>query len=248
MKRILDRLPLTRICMTPCRLCRSFTLKLSPCTQIVDYGRLLHLIRRLSPESHRRWAFDRMKPFLSLMASDITHAHVAQALAGMPPSSTNNCLRALRAIFRYALDMGWVATVPIRRGDFTHIKRSEPEILPPDKIRWLLESALERTPELLPLLLVETFAGIRPEEAARLVWSDIDLVKAKVTIRAVISKTSSGRSIRLADCALAWFGHCTIGKGPIAPWSPQILRSKQRTIFRFKSLPKQPKIGLHFPP
>jgi integrase len=198
--------------------------------ELFDRFRRAKETKSLPYQRDLKWAFDKMHPFLSLMASDITHVHVAQAVAGMPASSTNNILRSLRAVFRYGLDMGWVASVPIRRGDFTHIPRKEVEVLPPAKIRRLLEAALIHIPEILPLLLVETFAGIRPEETARLAWSDIDLVKAKVTVRAAISKTSSGRSIRLADCALAWFRCCAIGTGAIAPWSPQILRSRMRKV------------------
>jgi integrase len=178
-----------------------------------------------------RWAYDKMTPFMKLAASDITPAHIAQALAGMPASSANNCLRALRALFRYALDLELIAKVPVRRGDFAHSARKEVQVLPVLKIRELLEAALIHIPEILPLLLVETFAGIRPEEAARLAWSDIDLVKARVVVRAAISKTASGRSIKLADCALAWFRACPIGiSGPIAPWSAQSLRTRMRKV------------------
>lgn len=186
--------------------------------------------KSLSYKRDLRWAYARMKSFMELTASDITPIHVAQAVAGMPDSSINNVLRSLRAIFRYALDMGWITTVPIRRGDFTHIPRKEVEVLPPAKIRRILEAALEHDLELLPLLLVQTFAGVRPAEAARLQWSDIDLSRAMVTIRAAISKTHSGRSIRLAECALAWFSCCTVGTGPIAPGSPQILQARMRKV------------------
>jgi integrase len=59
--------------------------------------------------------------------------------------------------------------------------------------------------EIEPLLLVETFAGIRPEEAVRLGWHDISLPRAKVTLRADNTKTGGAREIELAPSALAWF-------------------------------------------
>ncbi len=73
------------------------------------------------------------------------------------------------------------------------------------KIRALLETALIHDLELLPLLLVEVFAGVRPAEAVRLQWSDLDFLKGRLTVRAAISKTGTARPIKLEPCALAWF-------------------------------------------
>ena len=64
-----------------------------------------------------------------------------------------------------------------------------------------------------------------------MLWTDIDLVKGRVTVRAAISKTGTARPVRLAACALAWFGCVSSTKGgPIAPWPETILRSRLRKI------------------
>src|SRR4029077_5564455 len=127
----------------------------------------------------------------------------------------NNMLRTLRALFRYGHDLCYLEEVPVRRSDFAPIKRTQVEVLPVGKIRRLLEVALEQDPALLPLLLVETFCGVRPAEAVRILWSDINLVRGRLTIRAAISKTGTARSIQLAPCALAWFRLCAPAGGPI---------------------------------
>lgn len=170
---------------------------------------------------------------MSLTACDIGRSHVSQAVDGLAPSSRNNVLRALRAIFRYGHDLGYVKELPVRRNDFVEIKRTEVEVLPVGKVRALLETALAHDLELLPLLLVEAFCGVRPAEACRLLWSDIDLVKARVTIRAAISKTGTARPIRLAPCALAWFEACqkpSALSNSIAPWPETMLRSRLRKV------------------
>ncbi|MBV8213508.1 MAG: hypothetical protein JOZ08_09845 [Verrucomicrobia bacterium] len=69
-------------------------------------------------------------------------------------------------------------------------------------MRRLLAAALDHDPGLLPLLLIETFCGVRPEEAVRVLWTDLDLLHGRLTIRAAISKTGTARSIELAPCAL----------------------------------------------
>jgi integrase len=118
-------------------------------------------------------------------------------------------LRTLRALFRYGHDLGYLKEVPIRRNDFVEIKRTEIDVSPVAKIRRLLEAVLHHDPGLLPLLLIETFCGVRPEEAVRVLWGDIDLLRGRLTIRAANSKTGTARSIRLASCARAWFDLCT---------------------------------------
>jgi integrase len=123
----------------------------------------------------------------------------------------------------------------VRRNDFAEIKRTEIDVLPVGKIRRLLETALEHDPALLPLFLVETFCGIRPAEAARIQWTDLDLLCKRLTIRASVSKTGTARSIELVPCALAWFEayRATDGaqtRGAIAPWPESVLRTRLRRV------------------
>lgn len=45
-----------------------------------------------------RWAQDRMAPFMTLPACDISRSQIASAVIGMPNSSRNTVLRALRSV------------------------------------------------------------------------------------------------------------------------------------------------------
>jgi len=168
------------------------------------------------------------------LVADITRTDIASVLALLPGPSRNNILRTLRALFRYGLDLGFLSEVPIRRNDFAQVPKTEIEVMPPVKIRTLLEAAWQEEPLLLPLLLVETFGGVRPAEAVRLIWSDVDLRKGRVTIRASVSKTRSARPIELAPCAVAWFeAYATAGyqcRGSLLPFSAQTLRRKLRKV------------------
>jgi integrase len=179
-----------------------------------------------------RWAGERLGPLAPKLVSDVTRKDIATILYGLPDSSRNNVLRTLRAIFRYGLDLGYLKELPVRRNDFTQSKRSEIDVLPVTRIRRLLEAALEHDPTLLPLLLVETFCGVRPAEAARVLWSDIDLLRGRLTIRAAISKTNTARAIDLAPCALAWFGRCCANARaePIVRDSESRLRARLRKV------------------
>ena len=177
-----------------------------------------------------KWASDRLIPLHAKLVSDITRPELAALLGPLPDSSRNNMLRTLRALFRYGHDLGYLKEVPIRRNDFAEIKRDEIDVLLVAKVRRLLEATLDHDPGLLPLLLIETFCGVRPEEAVQVLWSDVDLLRGRLTIRAAISKTGTARSIELAACALAWFEHCAVGIGPIICDSESRLRNRLRKV------------------
>lgn len=176
------------------------------------------------------WASDRLAPLRGRLVSDISRRELTAILAPLPDSSRNNMLRTLRALFRYGHDLGYLQELPVRRSDFAPVKKNQIEVLPVRKLRRLLEAALEHEPDLLPLLPVEIFCGVRPAEAVRILWSDIDLVRGRLTIRAAISKTGTARSIQLAPCALAWIKLCAPGKGPIITDSESRLRTRLRKV------------------
>ena len=177
-----------------------------------------------------KWVSDRLSPLHAKLVSDITRAELAALLGPLPDSSRNNMLRTLRGLFRYGHDLGYLKEVPIRRNDFVEIKRAEIDVLLVGKIRRLLETALAHDAGLLPLLLIETFCGVRPKEAVRVLWSDIDLFRSRLTIRAAISKTGTARAIELAPCALLWFEQCAAGMGPIISDSESRLRTRLRKV------------------
>jgi integrase/recombinase XerD len=170
-----------------------------------------------SSDSYRRdirWVKGRLAGLMDRLVSDITRADILDALVGYPESSRNNHLRTLTTVFRYAEDREYLTEIPLRSSDRTPNKRQEVDVLPVSEIRKLLETALVHDLQILPLLLVETFCGIRPEEAKRLLWTDIDLLRKRVTVRAAISKTGSARPIILEPCALAWF-ECYVQRGGV---------------------------------
>ena len=186
-----------------------------------------------SSDSYRRdirWVRGRLTSLHDRLVSDITRTDILDALKGYPESSRNNHLRTLTTVFRHAKNMEYLTEIPLRASDRKPNKRQEVDVLPVSEIRKLLETALEHDLQILPLLLIETFCGVRPEEAKRLLWTDIDLLRKRVTIRAAISKTRTARPITLEPCATAWFevyanrgGVCT---GALAPFATHTITNR----------------------
>jgi integrase len=181
-----------------------------------------------------RWVKGRMAGLGDRLVSEITRIDILEALAGFPESSRNNHLRTLSGVFRFAKDRDYLAEIPLRASDRTKKKRQEIQVLRVGEVRALLETALEHDQELLPLLLIETFCGVRPAEAQRLLWTDIDFLRKRLTVRAAVSKTATARAIIMEPCVLAWFelygkrgGVCT---GPLAPLSPHVAGARLRRL------------------
>ncbi len=156
-------------------------------------------------------------------------------LTGLAISSRDNVRKVVRAVFNYGKDhLDCVKVVPVRSSDFSATVRTEVIVLAVAKIRSLLENALNHDLELLPLLLIETFCGVRPAEAMKLLSSDIDLLRAVLTIRASVSKTKSARTIKLRPGVLAWFEayHQAGGKmgETLVPCNEKSLRQRLRKI------------------
>jgi integrase len=167
----------------------------------------------------------RMSTLEDRLVCDITREDILPLFEGLSPITRNRCLVDLRSVLNWGIKSAYLKELPIRKADFLEYKPYQSVIvMPPGEVRCILEGTLCMMPELFPLIAVETFCGIRPAEAARLMWNDIDLLRGQVTIRATIAKTFSARVIKLMPCALAWFGaYIEAGHphtGPLTKYTP----------------------------
>jgi integrase len=63
----------------------------------------------------------------------------------------------------------------------------------------LLQKAAEDDSELLPLVAIQLFAGLRRSEVCALDWSEIDLSEKHLEVKGVKSKTRQRRLVTLPD-------------------------------------------------
>ena len=57
-----------------------------------------------------------------------------------------------------------------------------------DELRALLEAAAAQAPDVLPLLAIGAFAGLRDAEIKRLDWSEVDLARGFIEVKAAKQK------------------------------------------------------------
>jgi integrase len=176
---------------------------------------------------------DRFKSLHAVLACDITPAELESLLALMPGGQRNAAMRCLRAVFRFGIKRGVLATDPSSRLDFAERPRTEVEVVSVEHVSKMLTHALENELELLPFLALGFFCGIRPDgELQKLLWSDIDLADNIVTIRPAVSKTRRRRFIDLSENAKAWleqyWARGGSSEGLVVRYTSQQLRTRRR--------------------
>ena len=85
---------------------------------------------------------------------------------------------------------------------------AEPEIITPKQ----LDSYLKNAPEqVIPCIVLGSFAGLRPEEIQRLTWEDYFKHDSFLLIKAEVSKTSRMRKIPKKECLKDWMNKLSKG-------------------------------------
>ena len=138
------------------------------------------------------------------------------------PSQRAKARRVLSGIFGTAMKRGWCSENPVARVDVPIVKERQIEILTPQEIESLLQSARGyEGGKCMAAVGMMLYAGIRPHEVARLRWEDIDIEGRSIGIAPQHSKTGGARMVSIPPPLLRLLQACPQG-GRICP--PQWLR------------------------
>ena len=113
----------------------------------------------------------------------------------LTPSQHNKGRSFLHAIFEFAIRREWVDKNPIKLIERKKIVEKEIKPLSLEETKILLKNAKKKNcTEVVGLMML---AGIRPKEAKRIEWNDIDLDDNSIKIRSICSKTGSIRHVEI---------------------------------------------------
>jgi integrase len=137
-------------------------------------------------------------------------------------TTRNKSLKRIKSLFQFAKQQGYLpkneptAAEPLKRGK---AQDSEVGIFTPDQMRQLMEAA---SPEMIPILAIGGFSGLRVAEICRLDWSAVSLERRIIELRAGQAKTASRRIVPISENLAAWL--CPLDRrGPVIP-QPDVLR------------------------
>jgi integrase len=131
----------------------------------------------------------------------------------------------LNRLFTRALNDGALKANPLEgfkpdevRAALEH-EQAEPEILTNRQVEKLMNYAAAKKRDLLPIIALGLFAGLRQSEACQISWDNIDLESGFVTVPRSIAKGRNIRHARLTGKAVEWLQLCEQSEGRLAKGS-----------------------------
>jgi integrase len=122
---------------------------------------------------------------------------------GVSPVSVNSYRRLLNAVFQYAVDRKMAKENPVAAIEKLKEARGKVGILTPAQMAKLLTAA-QGERDLLTTVAIGGFAGLRPEEVARLKWSAIDLDHGQIDCGSELTKTAKQRYVKIEPVLSEW--------------------------------------------
>jgi integrase len=157
------------------------------------------------------------------------------------PKSRANFRSHIGVLFSYAARRRMIDSNPILHTAKPKLIDKAPEIFAVDELRALLDAANRTAPDVLPMLAIGAFAGLRDAEIKRLDWSEVDLTRGHIEIKAAKAKSARRRIIPIQSNLAAWLGSCSGMTGPVVPWSA---RGKLARVRKAAGLTRWPQNGL----
>ncbi len=146
---------------------------------------------------------------------------------GASPLNYNNFRRVTTTLFRFAQKKRYVPAGFNPAGETTPRKSTskEIEVFTANELAKLLASS---DAEILPLLVLGAFAGLRCNELLRLDWSDVRLSEGVIVVSAAKAKTTSRRTVPISETLRAWLLPIAKDSGPIWTLSHSYQSARQR--------------------
>ena len=120
------------------------------------------------------------------------------------PKSRANYRANIGVVFSHALRRRMLDFNPVLHTAKPKLPDNPPEIFKVDELRTLLEAAQHIASDVLPMLVIGAFTGLRDAEIRRLDWNEVDLVRGHVEVKAAKAKSARRRIIPIQSNLLAW--------------------------------------------
>ena len=111
-------------------------------------------------------------------------------------------LTVVRTLFAFAVKRKYVRDNPALAVDSPRVEEKPPGIVTPKQALAILDACLDHAPDILPVVALTLFGGLRRSEAEQLEWAEIG--KEFVEVKAAKAKTRQRRLIPISPQLLAW--------------------------------------------
>ncbi|MCW1925738.1 tyrosine-type recombinase/integrase [Luteolibacter arcticus] len=178
----------------------------------------------------RNWRKALPDGFMAMNVCDITPDSIASALDETTSGKTRwkNGLGYVRTVLGDCVKTGTLDENPAKR---VHVERrpdhaGDVSIYTPEELRRLMDACRDYPSGLdkacagcAPVFALMAFAGVRPDEAAKIRWEDISLELLNIRIGPSVAKKARRRNIRINPTLKAWMEETPEPKrsGKVAP-------------------------------
>jgi integrase len=159
----------------------------------------------------------------------------------LSPKSRANYRANIGVLFSYAEQRGIIDRNPIPRTAKPKLIDRPPEIFAVDELRALLEAATRTAHDVVPMLAIGAFAGLREAEIQRLDWHEIDLARGHIEIKAAKAKSARRRIVPIQPNLAGWLRPYAGRSGRVVPAGA---RRKLDRVREEAGLARWPKNGL----
>jgi integrase len=142
-----------------------------------------------------------IQPVAAVTASDISKW--LRNVNGSPKTRAN-FRQNISVLFGYAADEGMIDANPVLRVKKPKLVDRPPEIFSVDDLSALLNAAAKVAPDVLPILAIGGFAGLRESEIKRLHWSEVKLGRGFIEVKAEKAKTAKRRIVHIQPNLAQW--------------------------------------------
>jgi len=157
------------------------------------------------------------------------------------PKSRADYRANIGVLFSQAERLGMIDRNPVLRTARPKLVDNPPEIFTVDQLRALLEAARRIAPDVLPMLAIGAFTGLRDAEIKRLDWNEVNLARGYVEVKAAKAKSARRRIVPIQLNLAGWLRPYRGMKGPLVPVGA---RDKLDRVRKEAGLARWPKNGL----
>jgi integrase len=163
-----------------------------------------------------------------------------RALPGSPKTRTN--FRAnVGVLFSYAARRRMIDFNPVLHTAKPKLPDNPPEIFHVDELWALLEAASRVAPDVVAMLAIGAFAGLRDAEIKRLDWSEVDLARGHIEVKAAKAKSARRRIVPIQPNLAVWLRPYSGMTGRLLPTG---YRGSLDRVRKAASLARWPQNGL----
>jgi integrase len=162
-------------------------------------------LRKRSEQAIRTQAKTFIKDFGDLRAKEIDRQWIENYLnkKDVRNRRRKNILSLLSQCFNHAIKKGYIDGPNPCKGIEIEVTNGRPEFFTVEQCETIMKAA-QQEPAMVAYFALCLFAGIRPDEARRLTWNDIDMNTKHIHVPHTVAKTKRGRGFVMEETLFQW--------------------------------------------